>query len=165
MSVSTSIFVSFPAKLVAGVMDVMFMAANSAVVVITGGNSTEKSTLSPEAACCACASLRCNLLLNAGSTAEYPLIVTFSGNTLAAAAIVVFRVSSNVFLKVVFTRSERLTFSNVTVPFTLAVTLTATTTVGEAVGAVVGDAVVGEDVGARVVGEAVGAEVGETVGA
>ena len=103
-------------------MDVLFasweyMAPNSAVVVITGGNATTKSTLSPEAAC-ACASLRCNLLLNAELAAAYPLIVTFSGDTLAAAAIVVFRVSSNVFLKVVFARSERLTASNVIVPFT-----------------------------------------------
>jgi hypothetical protein len=57
-------------------------------------------------------------LLDAGLAAAYPSIVTFSRDTLAAAAIVVFRVISNVFLKVVFSRSERLTASNVTVPFT-----------------------------------------------
>ena len=122
MTVSNSFLFKLLTKLVAGVMDVLlssmeFMAANSAVVVITGGNSTTKSTLSPEAAC-SCASLRCNLLLDAGLAAAYPLSVTFSGDTLAAAAIVVFRVISNVFLKVVFSRSEKLTASNVTVPFT-----------------------------------------------
>jgi hypothetical protein len=172
---SASAFIKLSAKLVAGATDVLFASvafsgANSAVVVITRGNSTVNLTLSPEAAC-ACASLRCNriCLLNALLAVVYPSIVTFSGDTLAAVAIVVFRVSSKVVLKVVFARSERSTASNVTVPFTRACTLTATATVvGEAVGAVVGEPVVGEAVGASVafVGEVVGASVvGEVVGA
>jgi hypothetical protein len=123
ISVSTLACVKLTAKLVAaGTRDVLFasvefMAPNSAVVVITGGNATSKSTLSPEVAC-VCASRRCNRLLDTGLVAAYLLIVTFSGDTLAAAAIAVFRVASNMFLKVVFARSERSTASNVIVPFT-----------------------------------------------